>query len=62
MEKLSKNFSLDELTASITALNHKIDNTPTEEVKEKLTRLAQDVLQPIRDAWGSPIVVNSCYR
>lgn len=62
MEKLSKNFSLDELTASTTALNHKIDNTPTEEIKERLTMLAQTVLQPIRDAWRGAIIVKSGYR
>jgi len=60
--KLSKNFSLEELTFSITANNHGINNTPNAEAKACLRRLAVDVLQPIRDAWGQPIVVTSGYR
>ena len=60
--KLSKNFSLEELTFSVTANNHGIDNTPNAEAKAALKRLAVEVLQPIRDAWGQPIVVTSGYR
>ena len=60
--KLSKNFSLEELVFSITANNHGINNTPNAEVKAALKRLAVEVLQPIRDAWGQPIVVTSGYR
>lgn len=60
--KLSKNFTLEELTFSITANNHGINNTPNAEVKAALKRLAVEVLQPIRDAWGQPIVVTSGYR
>lgn len=60
--KLSKNFSLEELTFSITANNHGINNTPSPEAKACLKRLAVEVLQPIREAWGQPIVVTSGYR
>ena len=60
--KLSKNFTLEELIFSITANNHGISNTPNAEVKAALKRLAVEVLQPIRDAWGQPIVVTSGYR
>ena len=60
--KLTKNFSLEELTFSITANNHGINNTPNAEAKAALTRLAVEVLQPIRDAWGKPIKVTSGYR
>ena len=60
--KLSKNFTLEELTFSITANNHGINNAPNAEVKAALKRLAVEVLQPIRDAWGQPIVVTSGYR
>lgn len=60
--KLSKNFSLEELEFSITALNNGWDNTPNQEVKAALKRLAVEVLQPIRDAWGGPIHVTSGYR
>ena len=60
--KLSKNFSLEEMTHSVTASNHGIDNTPSAEAKAALTRLCVEVLQPIRDAWGKPIKVTSGYR
>lgn len=60
--KLTKNFTLEELTFSLTANNHGINNTPPAEAKAALKRLAVEVLQPIRDAWGQPIVVSSGYR
>lgn len=60
--KLSKNFTLEELTFSLTALNNGWDNTPNTEVKAALKKLAVEVLQPIRDAWGGPIHVTSGYR
>ena len=62
MEQFTKNFSYDELIASATAKRLGIDNTPTLEEKERLRQLAEDILQPIRDAWKSPIVVNSGFR
>lgn len=62
MEQFTKNFSYDELIASATAKRLGLDNTPTLEEKEKLRQLAEDILQPIRDAWKSPIVVTSGYR
>lgn len=62
MELFTKNFSYDELIASATAKRLGIDNTPTPEEKERLRQLAEDILQPIRDAWRAPIVVTSGFR
>lgn len=62
MEQFTKNFSYDELIASSTAKRLGLDNTPSEEEKERLRQLAEEILQPIRDAWKSPIIVNSAYR
>lgn len=62
MEQFTKNFSYDELINSTTAKRLGLDNTPTPEEKEKLRKLAQEILQPIRDAWRSPIIVNSAFR
>jgi uncharacterized protein YcbK (DUF882 family) len=59
---LSKNFTYEELTKSNTASRLKINNSPDDEVKAKLKKLANDVLQPIRDAYGKPIKVSSGYR
>lgn len=58
-EMLSENFSLEELTRT----NHTdLDNTPGVKEKENLRQLARLVLQPLRDAWGKPLKVNSAYR
>ena len=62
MEQFTKNFSYDELIASSTAKRLGLDNTPNEDEKAKLRKLAEAILQPIRDNWRSPIIVNSAYR
>ena len=57
-----KYFTIHELTQSDTALQKGIDNTPPPAIKVKLTSLINNLLDPIREAWGSPISVNSGYR
>jgi hypothetical protein len=59
--RLSKNFTLNELTYSSTALRLGINNEPSKEGILKLTLLATSLLQPIRDTIGS-IRVTSGYR
>jgi hypothetical protein len=55
-------FTIAELTASETARRKGIDNTPTEDVKRNLEALVENVLDPLREAWGAPLTVNSGYR
>ena len=62
MEQFTKNFSYEELIASSTADKLGLDNTPNAAEKEKLKKLAIEILQPIRDALGKPIKVNSAFR
>lgn len=63
MTQLSKNFTYEEMIASGTAKRMGIDNTPKEQyLIDNMTKLATKVLQPVRDAFGEPILVNSCYR
>lgn len=57
-----KYFSVSELCASATALREGIDNTPTESAYHLLHVLVEKLLDPIREAWGEPIVVSSGYR
>lgn len=57
-----KHFTIEELCHSDTANARGIDNTPTEEVKENLQELIENVLDPLREAYGKPIYVNSGYR
>lgn len=56
--QLTKNFHLSELTVT----NVKAPNNPTLEEVNRLRALAVNVLQPLRDALGKPVIVNSAYR
>lgn len=58
---LSPNFTLEELTHSEIAERQGLDNTPNEDVKANLTRLAR-FLEEVRRVLGRPIMVNSAYR
>ena len=58
----SKNFTYEEMIRSATASRLKIDNTPNKVQKEKLEQLANDILQPIRDKYGKPLIVTSAFR
>ena len=60
--KLTKNFSLQEMTKSQTALRKGIDNTPTPDKIEPLTLLCEKVLQPVRDHFDRPVTITSGYR
>ena len=57
-----KYFTIQELTASVTALREGIDYRPSKCAYHLLHVLVQQVLDPIREAWGEPIVVSSGYR
>ena len=59
---MGKYFTIDELCKSDTAKKKGIDNTPTAEIKQKLEVLIDELLDPVREAWGKPIRVNSGYR
>lgn len=55
-------FTIDELTRSATAKRLGIDNTPSMAIKENLTALIENVLDPLRKKFGRPIIVTSGYR
>ena len=57
-----KYFSIQELTKSATAQRKGIDNTPSVTVSANLTALVEKVLDPLRKAYGKPIIVTSGYR
>ena len=57
-----KYFTIEELTHSDTAIALGIDNTPNSEIKEHLVQLINELLDPLREAWGSGIKVTSGYR
>ncbi len=55
-------FSISELCRSATAKRRGIDNTPTQDAVNNLTALVDNILDPLREAWGKPITVTSGYR
>ena len=59
--KLSPHFSLEELTHSDTAVRLGIDNTPTVEIIDNLTFLANE-LEYVRDILSAPMLISSGYR
>ena len=57
-----KYFTLSELLKSDTALKNKLWNGAPKEAEENLRALVDEVLDPLREAYGRPIRVNSGYR
>ncbi|MCR5039196.1 MAG: peptidase M15 [Bacteroidales bacterium] len=57
-----KHFTISELLKSDTALKNKLWNGAPKEAEENLRALVDEVLDPLREAYGRPIRVNSGYR
>lgn len=55
-------FTITELCYSDVAKNKGIDNSPTTDVRANLVTLVNNLLDPLREAWKSPIKVTSGYR
>lgn len=48
--------------AEMTATTQKFDNTPSEAQRINIIELVETVLDPLREAWGSAIRINSGFR
>lgn len=59
---MARFFTLSELTRSDTAQRRRINNSPNHDEIKRLYALMEECLDPIREAWGKPIGVNSGYR
>ena len=59
--KLSQNFSLAEMVKSQTAERKGIPNEPNDQHVYAMTLLAENILQPVRDEFGS-FIISSGYR
>jgi hypothetical protein len=59
--QLTRNFSLQELIKSDTAIRKGINNNPNAEQIEKLKLLCENILQPVRDHFGR-VKVTSGFR
>jgi zinc D-Ala-D-Ala carboxypeptidase len=60
--QLSENFSLNELIYSDTAIRKNISNDPNEEQINNLKLLCENILEPVRINFNSPVIINSGYR
>lgn len=62
-DRVSKHFKFSEFTKSDTASRHHINNAITDwEVRDNIIALVDNVLEPLREAWGGPLFINSGYR
>ena len=60
MGTISEDFSYREFEASETARCQGIMNViTTVQVRDSIRALVEDVLQPLRTAWGKPLAINS---
>lgn len=57
-----KHFTLQEMSKSTTAIRLGIDNTPGKTEAENLEALVKNILDPLREAYGKPIIVSSGFR
>ena len=57
-----KYFTLRELTKSDVAKRNKISNTPNKEQESNLIALVDNILDPLREEYGEPIIVTSGFR
>ncbi len=59
---ISKHISNKESVYSRTAQRLNIDNTPTQQHKLNMVKIAEEVFEPLRMYVGGPIKINSFYR
>ena len=57
-----KHFTLRELIKSDTAIRKGIKNIPNRQEEQNLTSLVDKILDPLREAYGKPIIVTSGFR
>ena len=62
MTLVSPHFTFEELTFSEIALRKGLDNTPDAAQRMNLSRLANQMLEPVRDLLQVPIRINSGFR
>lgn len=57
-----KYFTLKELIKSDSAKRSKINNIPNKQEENNLIALVENILDPLREAYGKPIIVTSGFR
>lgn len=59
---MGKYFTLEELTKSDTAVSKSIKNIPSKQEEQNLLDLIDNILDPLREAYGKPITITSGFR
>lgn len=59
---MGKYFTIDELINSNVAKKHNISNIPNKQQLDNLNKLVTNILDPLREAYGKPIIVTSGFR
>lgn len=57
-----KYFTIEEMIKSDTAQSKGIQNIPSKEEEQNLISLIENILDPLREAYGKSIIVTSGYR
>ena len=60
--RLSKHFTLEEMTKSMTSARKGIDNTPGAGEIKNLENVCYEILEPVRAKFDKPITITSGYR
>lgn len=60
--RLSKHFTLEEMTKSMTAVRRGIDNTPGAGDIKNLENVCYEILEPVRAKFDKPVTITSGYR
>ena len=60
--RISEHFTLEELYSSTTAKKYNIDNIPSASIQKNIMALVVEILEPLRQAYGKPIIVTNGYR
>lgn len=61
-ERISRDFTWEEMTYSRVAVENGVLNEPSFEVRLLMIELVKRLLQPLRVAYGKPIAITSGYR
>lgn len=63
IDQISVNFTYSEFEDSEKAIELRIDNTiPNDNIRTAIRLLVLNVLQPLRNAYSKPLILNSGYR
>ena len=62
MGTISKNFDYNEFEKTDVPGMQVRNTIASTEVRDSIKALVDEVLQPLRDAWGEPLAINSGYR